>query len=48
MAEHSTDHNADTDFAAHQATYAGFVNASKYVGGGIIVLLILLATFLVR
>lgn len=49
MSEHSTpQHNTDADFAAHEAMYARFISASKYVGAAIIVLLILLATFLVH
>jgi hypothetical protein len=49
MADHSTgEHETAMDYAQHEATYAGFVSATKYVGGAIIVVLILMATFLVH
>lgn len=49
MADHSSsEHESAMDYAAHEATYAGFVAGSKYVGGALIVLLILMAAFLVH
>jgi len=49
MSEHSTtEHESPMDYAQHEGTYHGFVTATKYVGGAIIVLLILMATFLVH
>jgi len=49
MADHSTtEHETAMDYAQHEATYHGFVTGSKYVGGAIIVLLILMAAFLVH
>ncbi len=49
MADHSTgEHETAMDYAQHQATYNGFITATKYVSGAIIILLLLMATFLVH
>lgn len=49
MADHATaNHESNMDYAQHEATYKGFITATKYVSGAIIILLILMATFLVH
>jgi hypothetical protein len=49
MADHSTgEHETAMDYAQHEATYNGFIAATKYVSAAIIVVLLLLAAFLVH
>jgi hypothetical protein len=49
MSEQSTtEHETTMDYAQHEATYHGFVTGTKWVGGAIIILLILMAAFLVH
>ena len=49
MADHSTS-NQETamDYAEHEATYAGFIAATKYITAALVVLLILMAAFLIH
>ena len=49
MADHSTtEHETAMDYAQHEATYVGFITATKYVTAAVVVLLILMAMFLVH
>ncbi len=49
MADHSTsNHESAMDYAEHEATYAGFIAATKYITAALVVLLILMAAFLVH
>lgn len=48
MSDHPTSHESSMDYAAHEATYEGFITATKYVSGAVIVLLVLMGFFLVH